>query len=144
MLWCMTRCADIFLCYNIFRNVYIWVIKNIQIWKTNYFLCIIYLLLFTLVNNLFMFIICLLLTCIYWLLMHRNIEFGWMKNEYIQVYYWYGYTWIICIIMINDTMQYQWIWYYINNTFDMYYLDIVYPGECIVYCWYYIGKPLIP
>ena len=136
----------IYFCVIIYSEVYIWVIlKNKHTWK-NYFLCIICLFPFTLVNNLFMFIISLLLiTCIFWLLMHRNIEPGWMNNEHIEIDYIHiNILEILVLLWLTITWKYIWTWYYIDNTCNMYCVNIVYSGECIVYCWYYIGKPLRP
>ena len=57
-----------------------------------------------------------------------------MNNEHIKIYYVHMDILELCVIKIYDTMKYLRIRYYIDNTCDMYYVDIVYSGECIVYC----------
>ncbi len=53
-------------------------------------------------------------------------------NEQLTYWDWlysYGYTWIMCISMINDSIKYLRIWYLIDNSSDMYCVNIVYSGE---------------
>ena len=141
MSWCMRRCADMFLRHNIFRIIYM-SDKNKQIWN-NCFLSIICLLLYTLVNNLFIFYN-VFITSVYILVIDAPEYCIWLKEQwtYWNLLYSYGYTWIMRIIMIKYNMKYLWIWCYIDNTCDMYSVNIVYSGEYIVYSWYYTRKHL--